>query len=76
MSRFCLEVRALPVVHHVDGELRDGLAGQRGDVAHGPQVALDPEDRREPGLQVDVGGPELASGGQDAIEDLTHRQRL
>ena len=45
MSRFGLEVRALPVVHHVDGELRDGLARQRRDIADGAQVALDPEDR-------------------------------
>ena len=75
MSRFGLEVRALPVVHHVDRELRDRLARQRGDVAHGPQVALDAEDRGKPGLQVHVGSPELAGGGQDAIEDLTHRQR-
>jgi hypothetical protein len=58
----------------VDGELRDGLAGERGDVSYGSQVALDAKDRGESGLEVDVGGPELASGGQDAIEDLTHRQ--
>ena len=69
-----LEVRALPVVHHVHRELRDGLARQRGDVANGSQVALDAEDRGQPGLQMHVGSPELASGGQDAIEDLTHRQ--
>ena len=71
-----LEVRALPIIHHVHGELRDGLARQCGHVAHGPQVTLDPENRRETGLQVNVRGPELASSTKDAIEDLTHRQRL
>ncbi|TMQ06198.1 MAG: hypothetical protein E6J90_47015 [Deltaproteobacteria bacterium] len=41
-----LEVRALPVVHHVDRELRDRFAGQRWYVAHRPQVPLDPENWR------------------------------
>ncbi len=71
-----LEVLALAVVHHVDRELRDRLAGQRRNVAHRPQIALDPEDRREPGLEVDVGRAELASRRQHPIEDLTHRQAL
>jgi hypothetical protein len=40
-----LEVRALPVVHHVDGELGDHLAGQRRDVSNRPQVTFNAEDR-------------------------------
>ena len=52
-----------------------GFARQRGDVLHRPQVAFDPEDRRQPGLEVNVRCPQLAGGGEHTIEDLTHRSR-
>jgi hypothetical protein len=57
----------------VGGEPSDRLAGQRGHVAHRPQLALDAKDRGQAGLQVDVGRAELARGVQHPIEDLAHR---
>ncbi len=68
-----LEVGALLVVHHEDREGRDRLAGQGRHVADRAQLALDAEDGRETGLEVDVRGAQLARRTKDAVEDLGHR---
>ena len=70
-----LELLALAVVHHVDRELGDGFSRQGRHVAHGPQVTLDAEHRRQARLQVDVRGAQLTGGAKHTIEDLTHRCR-
>ena len=67
-----VEDLALLLAHQVHGEGADDLRRQRRRIAQRAQVALDAEDRRQPGLEVHVRGPELPGRPKHVVENLVH----
>ena len=67
-----LQRLAAPVVQQGEPQAVQELARQRGDVAERAQLARDPENRRQPRLQVNVGGAEAARRQQRSVEEGVH----